>query len=541
MAYYPYLYIMNYGRIISLLEEQLRFFQEQNRQLVEQNNRLSAQLSAQSDHICLLTNQIATLTESLHSLEESLLDKESSMEKARKTNHVLSKLITNKSEKVAAARSLNGQAEEREREVSSPKERGNNNAKRKEHFELEVQEHDIYPSLPGFPLELARLLKTVDSIRYEYIPPRYIKHINHLHYYLYQGGVVCGQLPATPLLNSSYDASFIAGILQLRYIYSMPVERIVRFFTENGFEMNKSTAHGLIKKTAQLFDVLEETLKEAILEDDYLHMDESYYTVLEKGPKSTTGKSSCKVYIWAALAGRTKLVHFFYENGSRARKVLTDYIKPDYRGAIQCDGFSDYKILETQEYPHVIRLACFQHCKRKFLDIPANRDAQKIIEIINRLYQKEHERPLEYTPGQILEYRKEYAPPILEELKENLLAIQAKKSTLPKSNLGKAVNYTLNEYPALCNYMLKPEYELDNNAIERINRYISLSRRNSLFCGSHQGAKRAALIYSLACSCRINGINTFEYFKDILNKFVFVNPNTNKEDLRELLPDKWKK
>ena len=52
----------------------------------------------------------------------------------------------------------------------------------------------------------------------------------------------------------------------------------------------------------------------------------------------------------------------------------------------------------------------------------------------------------------------------------------------------------------------KPEYEMDNNAIERINRYISLSRRNSLFCGSHQGAKRAALIYSLACSCRQRGI-----------------------------------
>ena len=87
----------------------------------------------------------------------------------------------------------------------------------------------------------------------------------------------------------------------------------------------------------------------------------------------------------------------------------------------------------------------------------------------------------------------------------------------------------------------KHEYEMDNNAIERINRYISLSRRNSLFCGSHQGAKRAALIYSLACSCRLNRINTFEYFKDLLNKFIMVNPNTNKKYLRGLLPDKWKK
>lgn len=129
----------------------------------------------------------------------------------------------------------------------------------------------------------------------------------------------------------------------------------------------------------------------------------------------------------------------------------------------------------------------------------------------------------------------------MEELKERLLHIKAKKTTLPKSNLGKAVNYALNEYPALCNYILNPDYELDNNAIERQNRFISLSRKNSLFCGSHQGAERTALIYSLACSCKLNGINTFEYFKDILNKFVSINPKTDKKEIRDLLPDKWKK
>ena len=69
------------------------------------------------------------------------------------------------------------------------------------------------------------------------------------------------------------------------------------FETYEQFEMSKSTTHGLIKKTAQLFDILEETLKEAILENNYPHMDESYYTVLEKGPKSATGKSSYKVYV----------------------------------------------------------------------------------------------------------------------------------------------------------------------------------------------------------------------------------------------------
>lgn len=526
-----------------MLEEQLHFSKSQNAQLFEQNARQAEQLSEQSDLISRMASQIETLTASVHSLEQALLSKDASLGRALDTKRALGKLISNKSEKIVPATSScpSPGGTVPENRVPSPKERGNNNAKRKEHFDMEVQEHDIYPSYPGFLPEQGKLLKTVDTIRYEFIPPRFIKHVHHLHYYQYQGNIIYGNLPATPLLNSSYDASFIAGLLQLRYIYSMPVERIIKFFGESGFEINKSTAHGLIKKTAWLFDSLERTLGETVRQDDYLHMDESYYTVLETGAKSTTGKASCKVYIWAALAAHQKLVHFFYENGSRARKVLTQYIKPDYRGAIQTDGLGDYKILETEEYPHVIRLACFQHCKRKFLDIKGNKDAEKIIEIINKLYQKEHNIPPGYSPDQILEYKKKQATPILRELKEKLLAIQAKKSTLPKSALGRAVNYTLKEYPALCNYILAPEYELDNNAIERINRYISLSRRNSLFCGSHQGAKRAALIYSLACSCRLNKINTFEYFKDLLNKLVTLNPNTDKKILRELLPDKWKR
>lgn len=547
---------MNKERIIALLEEQLLFSRAQNARLSEQNNALceqtqsqalqlaqqSKQLIVQSEHIRLLTGRIEDLTASIQSLEQALASKGASLEKMKNTKEALSKLVSRKSEKISRATIPCQKLAEKEPEGSySPKDRGNNNARRKEYPDIQTQEHDIFPSIPGFLPELGKLLKTVDSIRYEYIPPRFIKHINHLHYYLYQGNIIYGNLPAAPFLNSCYEASFIAGMLQLRYIYSMPIERIVKFFAENGFEMNKATAHGLIRKAAQLFDSLEGALRQAVLEDDYLHMDESYYTVLEKGPKSTNGKSSCKVYIWAALANRLKLVHFFYEKGSRARKVLTGYIKSDYRGAIQTDGLADYKILETEEYPHIIRLACFQHCKRKFLDIEGNKEAMKIVEIINRLYLLEHGMPPHYSPRQVLECKKTEAVPILKELKEKLLEIQSKKSTLPKSALARAVNYALKEYPALYNYILKPEYKLDNNDIERLNRYISLSRKNSLFCGSHQGAKRAALIYSLACSCRLNGINSFEYFKDILNKFVQINPNTDKKYLRALLPDRWKK
>ena len=152
-------------------------------------------------------------------------------------------------------------------------------------------------------------------------------------------------------------------------------------------------------------------------------------------------------------------------------------------------------------------------------------------EIINRLYQNEHRIPPDWTACQILDYRNKYAPPILKELKEELINIKNKKSTLPKSELSKAINYTLNEYDALCNYIRSADYAPDNNAIERLMRYISLSRRNSLFCGSHQGAKRAwHWSTHWLVSCAQQQLTSFDIFlKYLLTKLIDINPNTDHE------------
>lgn len=80
--------------------------------------------------------------------------------------------------------------------------------------------------------------------------------------------------------------------------------------------------------------------------------------------------------------------------------------------------------------------------------------------------------------------------------------------------MAEAINYTLSQWKAIEDIFTKGEYYLDNNLVERYNRYISLSRRNSLFFGSHKGAERGVILYSLACSCRMHGINTFEYIAD---------------------------
>jgi transposase len=145
---------------------------------------------------------------------------------------------------------------------------------------------------------------------------------------------------------------------------------------------------------------------------------------------------------------------------------LINYIGKKYKGAIQSDGLTSYKILETDTYPEVIRLGCLQHCKRKFLDVEGDEDAKEIVDIINSLYRKEHETGKDWEPDKILKYRQQYAPPILEKLKKKLLSKKSDPWALPKSPLAMAVNYTLVEYDALCNYILRHDYKPDNNAIE---------------------------------------------------------------------------
>lgn len=166
-----------------------------------------------------------------------------------------------------------------------------------------------------------------------------------------------------------------------------------------------------------------------------------------------------------------------------------------------------------------------------------------LVELTNKLYQKEHEHCVGrqgWTDKDNLRHRKRYVPQILSEIKRELLRIKSKPDLLPKSEMAGAVDYMLLQWEAIKGIFTERYYYLDNNLVERYNRYISLSRRNSLFFGSHKGAERGALFYSLACSCRMQGINTFEYITEAINKAAKLPPNTDIKVYRNLLPDKWK-
>jgi hypothetical protein len=545
-------------KIMEILQEQLSLSSERERALLEQIRRqsiqieqLSEQLQHQTIQIQQQSLQITELTATIQSLEASIRSKDNNLQSLKAQNRGLGKLIGNKSEKIAVVAQTADEAQSaavhvtvpppQEKPAYNPKDRGNNNARRKEFFDIETVIEDVYPDDPAFDIQKAKIISHTDSVLYKFVPGKFIKHISRQWNCLQDEKIFSGKtMQKAPLLNSNYDSSFIAGMLQLRYVYSMPVERIIKYFNENGFEVSKSAAHSLIAKSAGMMERLDDVLKKTILQDSYICMDETYYTILT-GEKNEHDKGVRKGYIWAALANKSKLIRFFYENGSRSKEVFTDYVHTEYQGAIQSDRLSNYKVIESDAYPDAFRLGCFQHCKRKFLDIEADDDAAQIVAIINCLYLNEHLIKDDWTPDEIHKHRQKYAPPILKKLKKRLIEIQSNPQTLPKSPLSKAVNYMLGEFDALSNYILRHDYALDNNAVERCMRYISLSRKNSLFCGSHDGAKRMALIYSLACSCRLNNINTFHYFTDILSRLIHISPVAPDEVFVNLLPHRWTK
>ena len=498
--------------------------------LQQQNAFLQEQLKESNRKVDELLRKVS-------SLEELLVQKKAEEQKQHNIIKGLTKIQQNKSEKQTSTSAASVSDEKPAPSEPKSREKTNYGARRKEHYEVEVEEEDVDPTDPRYDEMRARLIDTHDVVRYILVPMRFIKKIYHVHVYTQDGIIMEGKAPVAPLQGSNYDGSFIAGIAQLRYIYSMPVERIVKYFTENGFDMDKGTAHGLLRKTETIFENLYKAMGLAVKEDDYLAGDETYHSVLV-GQKNRDGKGIKKGYIWVVTAVHTGLVYYFYHDGSRAQDVILNYIG-DYGGTFQSDGFSPYRKMAKK----LTRLACLQHVKRKFLDCEGDEEAQAIVGLVNELYQEDHKHEVSkdgWTAQKNLRWRREYAPEILKEIRERLDRMAADPEMLPKSDRYNAVHYMLNEWEAIENIFTRGDYHLDNNLVERLNRYISLSRRNSLFFGSHKGAQRAAMFYSLACSCRLNNVNFFEYISDVINRTALMHPNTPIKEYRALLPDQWK-
>jgi transposase len=238
-------------------------------------------------------------------------------------------------------------------------------------------------------------------------------------------------------------------------------------------------------------------------------------------------------YLWVYIDDSNNVVFDFTPTRSREGPIK---FLGKYSGKLQADAYSGYD--EFFRKSGATEIGCHAHARRKFeyaLDSDPVRAACMMV-LWSRLYDIERKAKDEkYDSAQLLAIRQNEAKPILAEIK--LILDEYKLQVLPKSPISKAVTYSLNQWDALNKYVDDPIVEIDNNLAERTLRTVVIGRINYLFAGSEAGARRAAIIYSLVASCKLNKIDPFAYFHDVLTRI-----STHPADkIDELLPGKWKK
>lgn len=348
------------------------------------------------------------------------------------------------------------------------------------------------------------------------IRPKYAKKNNE--------GVVIAELPSSPIEKGKVGASVLALIIIQKYVDHLPLYRQIEMFKRMGMEIPSSTMSDWVKTAGELIAPLYEALVKKILQSDYLQADETRIQVLDRDKKNKTHRG----WYWTYRDVHSGLVLFDYHE-SRGREGPSERLK-DFTGYLQTDGYEVYNQFNKKYITHVL---CMAHARRYFEQALSNdkEHAEYALKEIQKLYVVEkYCRENNLSVYDRLDLRQEKSVPILQELYQWLKDTVVKVT--PTSAIGKAIAYALPRWERLMLYAHDGRLEIDNNLVENAIRPIAIGRKNYLFAGSHEAAQNAAMFYSLLGTCKLKGIEPFQWLKNLFE----ILPDYKANKLEELIP-----
>lgn len=344
--------------------------------------------------------------------------------------------------------------------------------------------------------------------------------------------IITAPMPVLPIAKSYAGATLLADIVIDKYVNHLPFYRQIQMFKQQGISIAPATINGWFGNVADLMRPAYYRLKELVLRSDYIQSDETTIPIINNEKHKTVNG-----YIWMIRAVTEELVFFHYDYGSRAQKVALQLFK-DYQGVIQSDGYAVYDIYENKK--GVLPIGCWAHARRKFEEAlkEDKTRASYALEQIGLLYQVERRADKEnLSDEERSELRSRLAYPIMVAFEKWILGEYPK--VLPKGRIGKALRYTYNIYHKLTRYHLDGKLKIDNNLGENAIRPIALGRKNWLFCGNHDSAENAAIMYSMLGCCKAHEVNFRDWLVFFLNKIHKYDDDYTK-DLTEMLPHNFK-
>ena len=264
-----------------------------------------------------------------------------------------------------------------------------------------------------------------------------------------------------------------------------------------------------------------------MLQSRAVHNDDTPVPVQQPGKgKTKTGR------LWVSLGDAANPYTVFNYTPDRCRDGPEEFFR-GYKGYLQVDAYSGYECLFGTG--DIVEVACWAHARRKFFEAKTSDEwrSHLMLGMIRGLYEVEDEVAKLDDETAKVHYRQQHARPLLETIAAWLK--EHRDQVLPKSPLGEAIGYALNNWTALNRYVDVGYLAIDNNPAERSLRAVAIGRKNWLFAGSDAGGRTAAVLYSLVSTCKRLGIEPWAYLRDALARL----PELPSDRLAELLPDVW--
>jgi transposase len=341
------------------------------------------------------------------------------------------------------------------------------------------------------------------------------------------GGVKQAETPPGPMPGGRFDFGMVAQVVTSKTCDHLPLYRQQDVLARAGIELSRSTLCEIMANSAFLLAPLATLLKQRLLASDWLGADDTPVRLLD--PAHPEGVRLARFWLYRGPDTAPYNVFDFHE--SRSRDGPREFLGA-YRGWVKVDAYG----VDGGVYlgsPRMRASCCLAHARRKFDEAKSShpRLAAEALGFFQQLYDLE-DRARELSAAERQALRQAEAVPLLEKLRA--WADEQAAHALPKLKFGEALGYLRNQGEPLTNYVQDGRLPIDNNAVERDLRALTIGRKNWLFIGSREAGPRAAILYTVVASAARHDLDVWAYLRDVLEQLAL-----GAADLPSLLPDVW--
>lgn len=332
--------------------------------------------------------------------------------------------------------------------------------------------------------------------------------------------IVQPPMPALPIERGRPGPALLAHVLVSKYCDHLPLHRQSEIFARVGVELDRSTLADWVGRMAFHLSPIADAIARHVREGPALHADDTPVPVLDPGRgKTKTGR------LWVAVRderpwGSGSPPAMFYRYSADRKSEHAEALLADCRGFLHADAYSGFKSLYHPDPltgdVRLVEVACWAHARRKLYDVhhaTSSPAARELLERIGELFAIEEEI-LGRCPQERQAARAERSVPLLAQMKTRFEEILNTVSR--KSSLAEALRYSLSRWDALTRYTTDGRLDICNNAAERAMRPLAVGRKNWMFAGADSGGERAAIMYTIIQTAKLNGLDPEAYLRTLI-------------------------